>query len=314
MSWSADGFEAALFEDVRRIFKDGLPLQTSAASMAALAEMAEAVSTTKNDGKAGYYSAVIAAALCLAIDRFDDETRRDGLTAFFGFDADPGETMEQRLAKACPMLAYKVNGGTYRNGPSLGRVKRKVGTEYRLVTDIIIDDVTQQLVALAAEHGFVYSGRFATVDGDQASTAPVGEVRTPTQPSMDIDAMVSKHPLSTAFFAELQKLASEGFEATAASNSLPTLAALAQDNGSLEEMLTWAIEQASDDHNWRQGTRHFLGLGDIRGLPLPRRREQAAGYFGYPDAFTFSYGFQEKRILLALRAQLVVLASNGVAN
>ena len=155
----------------------------------------------------------------------------------------------------------------------------------------------------------MYSGRFATVDGDQASTTSAGEVRTPTQPSMDIDAMVSKHPLSTAIFAELQKLASEGFQAAAERNSLPTLAALAQDNGSLEEMLTWAIDQAGEDDKWRQGVGEFLGLGDIRGLPLPRRREQAAGYFGYPDAFTFSYGFQEKRILLALRAQLVVLAS-----
>jgi hypothetical protein len=144
-----DRFKAALSEDVRHVYEKGLGEKARRESMPALAELAEAVCATPNDGEDDYYAQVIEAVLHDAIDRVGDDRhvksdeRREGFRELLGIGLYLGGGIMRRRDEAAPKFGLG-------SGESLRNDKRGD----RKVIDLLIEELLEHLLTLAEEHHF----------------------------------------------------------------------------------------------------------------------------------------------------------------
>lgn len=158
MNEAHDRFKAVLIEDVRHVHDKGLDPMVKATSIPALAELAEALCTTPDDGKIDYCAQAVEAVVHDAIDRIEGrehrtrrhrrtaEERQAGFKELFGVSEYPSNDLTGRQNDAADSLGYS-------SGDSLRQSK----PEGRKVPGLLIEELVEHLLALADEHNFIYS-------------------------------------------------------------------------------------------------------------------------------------------------------------
>jgi hypothetical protein len=155
---------AALAKDVDNIYKDGFPELVEPQTIPALAELAEALSPTPNDGKDDYCRQTVEALLRQAVGRLRPAAYRPGVSELLGLGADA-----LRIGVRRDRAAEHFNR---KSGDALRKAKEGKG----LLIDARLDELVGQLVALAEAASFKYEGRFAS-DGAYSATAMIDSGR-----------------------------------------------------------------------------------------------------------------------------------------
>jgi hypothetical protein len=139
-------FPRALSTDLHRIYREGLPEHTDAAYVPTMTELAQTISGERYAGEDDYYSLQLANLLREAIRRLPETNeRREGIERLFGIKGDHITGLEARRESAAHSLGYK-DAETLRRGES----------SKRPFHDVLLEQLLTQMVALAAEHGFVF--------------------------------------------------------------------------------------------------------------------------------------------------------------
>jgi hypothetical protein len=146
-----------LAADIKRIYRDGFPRFIEAQTIPVLAELAEALSPTPNDGKNDYCRDTVEALIRRALVHLPAEDAA-GVAELLGIN----EPDKQKIGVRQDRAAEHFERGS---GDSL-RHREEGG---RKVIDIRLeDDLAGQLVALAASAKFEYGGRFEPGDDSRA--------------------------------------------------------------------------------------------------------------------------------------------------
>jgi hypothetical protein len=170
----------ALVADVQKLYKDGFPGLIEPQTIPALAELAEALSPTPNDGKDDYCRQTVEALLRKAIGRLRSADR-PGVSELLGIDVDDRLGVGARLDRAAEHFGRK-------SGEALRKAREGDGK----LTEARFKELAGQLVALAEAAGFKYDGRFK-----------------PDETDADAKGSVAVHPSR-----QLRKLALVGLAAT----------------------------------------------------------------------------------------------------
>jgi hypothetical protein len=151
----------AFKRDLRYIYEEGLPDDLSQGDIPDLAELAAIVA-----GRTGGASLadIIEAMLFRALNLVQVD-HQEGLEALFGLGDPRTIELTKRRDIAAPLLDY-------RNADSLRRSKK--GDPPQLVTDLLLDDVVEQLIILAKKHP-AYWWTFFGKECLSLSAAPVDE-------------------------------------------------------------------------------------------------------------------------------------------
>jgi hypothetical protein len=136
----------ALTGDIEKIYKDGFPRLIEPQTIPALAELAEALSTTQNDGKDDYCRETVEALLRQAVGGLRP-IDRPGVSELLGLDLPDKLGVGARRDRAAECFG-KPTGDSLRNAQ-----------KGKFVSDLL-DELVGQLVALGETAGFKYEGRF----------------------------------------------------------------------------------------------------------------------------------------------------------
>jgi hypothetical protein len=123
MIQSSELLKAALASDVTHIYKQGFHAKIGAASIPALAELAETLSTSRNDGKDDYCRQTVEALLRRAIGRLPTE-ERDGVTELLGVDEPNRRGVGFRRDSAAKLLGFE-SGDSLRHSPDEEAILRR---------------------------------------------------------------------------------------------------------------------------------------------------------------------------------------------
>ncbi len=140
-----DRFKAVLIEDLQHVCEKALDKQIKRTSIPALAELAEALCPTPNNGQADYYGEAVEAALHRAISRVgadkraNAKERREGFTELLGIGEHKGGQVMRRRDDVAPKFG------------------RRSGEALRKAEGLLFDELAGHLLALAKEHDFFYS-------------------------------------------------------------------------------------------------------------------------------------------------------------
>jgi hypothetical protein len=299
MIQSLELLKAVLASDVTHIYKTGFHPKIGAASIPALAELAEALSTTSNDGKDDYCRQVVEALLRLAIDRLPVE-KRDGVIELLGINEPDRLGIGVRLENAAKHLGYK-------NGESLRKARR----EGRYVPEVLLEDVVDRLLALATDAGFSYTGRFTS-----GLTSQNAGVRRIIRHTLAHTKNITATQLSNALSLQLRDLCTEGFQSAHDQALVLTLNELAESiidgvgstTEKTEVLLSWAIHEVENNDQRREGVTDLFDLGRVRGLKLPQRRERADPNLHDQHSRLRPRYQDETEIIKTIKERLVALA------
>lgn len=294
MTRGSDLLKDALVSDVGRIYKQGFHAMIEAASIPALAELAEALSPTRADGKADYYRQVIEALLRRAIDRLPSEVRA-GSADLLGINEPNKQRIGVRRNSAAANLGFE-------SGDSLRQSKRAG----RKVIDLLLEGVVDQLLVLASDAGFAYTARFTL------SAAHRGAAHVSVSQELDTSELEAAQPLSRMLLRELQDLFTMGFDQMQEKSLMPTVDLLADtvitSTGTTAEraevLLMRTIVEAENDPTRREGIVELIGLGRLRNLELRQRRNRAAPHLGYYDSTHLNRNLDEVEIIVAVKKSL----------
>jgi hypothetical protein len=291
MTQGSDLIRDVLADDVTYIYKHGFHPKIGATAVPALAELAEALSKDNDDGQDDYYRQVVEAVLRRAIHCLPREVRA-GVSDLLGVDEPDTQRVGVRLNSAAEQLGFK-------SGESLRKSPRP---------EALLDELVEQLLALASEAEFAYTARFTL------SPAP----KSNSTDTLDSSELAAAQPLSHPLLLEVRQLCREGFDKAQEQAFLPTLNRLADlvipgmgsTGEKLEVLLRRAVNEVEDDPARRKGITELLGLGSPRGLSFEQRRNRAAPDLGYetstnPERYRPK---EESGIILNLRERLLVLA------
>jgi hypothetical protein len=299
MNRASDLLKDALASDVRHIYKQGFHPMIGAASIPALAELAEVLSPTRNDGKADYYRQIVEALLRRAIDCLPVEVCA-GTADLLGVN----EPEKQRIGARRDIAAEHLG---FESGDSLRQSKR-AGHK---VIDLLLEGVVDQLLILASGAEFAYTARFTLSIPSQGN--PLLE--------LDSSQLEAAQPLSRALLREVQDLFTKGFDRMQEEGRMPTLDKLADmaitGAGSTAEkaevLLLRTIAEIEDDPMRREGIVELVGLGRLRSLELRQRRNRAAPHLGYYDSTHLNRNPEEADVMVAVKTSLFARAiGNGI--
>ncbi len=162
MSQDLDAFQAALDADLQHIYRDGLPERIEADYAPALTELAEAISGEQHSGERDHYSLQVENLLREAIGGLStSRERREGLEKLFGISGDRLLGLEARRANAAQSLGYK-DTETLRRGE----------VNKRPLHEVVLEQILQQVLALASKRDFVYTARYRTPELPSKPEAP----------------------------------------------------------------------------------------------------------------------------------------------
>jgi hypothetical protein len=293
MNQGSDLLKDALASDVRHIYKQGFHPMIEAASIPALAEMAEVLSPFHKDGKADYYRQVVEALLRRAIENLPTEVRA-GSADLLGINEPDKQRIGVRQNRAAESLGLK-------SGDSLRKTKRGG----RKVIDVLLEDVVDQLIVLASDAGFAYTAQFTLLVPPQASAL-----------ELDSSELRAAQPLSRALLREIQGLFTDGLDPMQETGRMPTLDRLADQvipgkastTEKAEVLLMRTIAEVENDPMRREGIVELMGLGQLRNLELRQRRNRAAPYLGYHDSTHLNRYPEEADIIVEVKKSLFARA------
>jgi hypothetical protein len=147
----------ALVVDVDKLYKEGFPRLIEPQTIPALAELAEALSTTQNDGKDDYCRETVEALLRQAVGGLRPADR-PGVSELLGLD----------LPDKLGLVARRDRAAEYFGKPS-GEALRKAKEGDSLLTDARLDELVGQIAVLAKAVSFNYEGRFVPDDFHDAA-------------------------------------------------------------------------------------------------------------------------------------------------
>jgi hypothetical protein len=216
-------------------------------------------------------------------DRFPRGQLRAGLAELLGIGERSWKNANERFDNAAIEMGYA-------SGESLRQTQRKVAG--RLIWEECLAQLAEQLVALANEARFTYTGKFAQ---PVVSSRPIGLGDVRRTPTDDYDS--TAQALALLILAELQAAFTYGVELSVSTDRLPTITLIAAaafpDDGAIlqqvEALLRWAIDDREPDEMRRTGIIELLEIGKLRGLELNPRRDRAAPFFGYKAGFNFNW-------------------------
>jgi hypothetical protein len=151
----------ALVADVQKIYKDGFSRLIEPQTVPALAELAEELSPTQNDGKDDYCRQTVEALLRRAIGQLRPADR-PGVSELLGVDMDDWLRVGNRRDRAAEHF-----------GRASGESLRKAMEGDRTLIEARLDELAGQLLALAEAVGFKYDGRFESSKPDAATSSPL---------------------------------------------------------------------------------------------------------------------------------------------
>ncbi len=277
-------WQVELNRDVARVYHQGLEPTISPRAIPALAELAEEASADKFDGSDDFYAEVVEQALHRAIAevarstalfRTGDKQIEEGLAKLFGIHGERRLGLGSRRDDAGPSLGY-LNGDE-----GLRKAKR----DGRRLYEVIIDELTEQLIAIAAELSVGYQRRFQPLESD----LPPFELVKGMQDLKRGWRGPRIAGLSDSLLDELRELCACGLttddETRLSDRYFPNLRGLTErvmDLGkssgfprdAVETVLSWAIDRVvilgiADEQ--RDGFFALFGIGKYRGMSLERR-------------------------------------------
>jgi hypothetical protein len=311
-----DDLREALRADVATLYKYGLDPAVGSATIPRVAALADALSQQAGESSDGYQ--VVKDFLHRVIGEVSERVAKlpkrkhvtpqqaaDGLLEVFGIGKSGYH--EGKLDRG------ERGGQAWGYAPEVFR--RAERDNVKILETLIPEELVNQLVTLAEDHGFTYSGPLPpSPDGKTELERIEGKAQL-----VNGEWALKASTLGRAIFEEVQTLCHKGFQTAAREKrSIKNLAALAEraaqgrnDRSAfaqdLEAVLLWVVDQiAESDH--RDGVIEFLGLGEKRGLSLKERREHAALSFGYEDGKRFVNDGRESRIIHFIRDRFVILA------
>jgi hypothetical protein len=148
---------SALAVDVQKVYKDGFPRLIEPQTIPALAELAEALSPTPNDGKDDYCRQTVEAVLRRAVGRLRP-VDRPGVSELLGINEEDALRVGVRRDRAAEDFGRK-------NGEALRKAKDGDG----LLIKARLDEFVGQLLTLAEAAHFAYEGRFESAHPDAAT-------------------------------------------------------------------------------------------------------------------------------------------------
>jgi hypothetical protein len=284
MSPGQDLFKAVLAGDLTHILKNGLHPKIAPGAIPAIAELAEALSPSKNDGQDDYYRQAVEALLRRAIGQLPPEVR-DGVVDLLGLN-DGERRVGVRMDQAAEHLGFK-------NGDSL-RHSRKPAE--------LLGALVDQLLEFAEGGGFPYAARFIL---------PAAELGR----SLDSAELAATRPFALDLLRELRGLFTQGFEASQEKSVTPLLNRLAEalidGTGSTAEkteiLLRSGIHLIESDTRRRVGIEDVFGIGYTRDVELEHRRDRAAPNLGMPRAGMLRRNQLETPLVVDLKNALLPL-------
>jgi hypothetical protein len=161
-----DNFKAELAADLQRLYERGLPETIEAEAVPASTELGEWVSNETNTGESGYSRLQNEILLREAIHRIrGNADRKQGLEKLFGISGDEVLGLQARRENAANLLGYK-DADTLRRGE----------VDKRPLRDVILEELLDQMLALASERGFSYVARYCKAEPLGDDTTEPGNV------------------------------------------------------------------------------------------------------------------------------------------
>jgi hypothetical protein len=316
MSPRTDALREALQADVATLYEHGLDPAVGSATIRTVAALANALGQPAGEGGDSYQ--LVKDLLYRVIGEIAERVAKlpkrkhvtpkqaaDGLHEVFGIGKSGYH--EGKIDRA------ERGGQSWGYAHEVFRRAERDGSE--ILEELIFEELVNQLVTLAEDHGFTYSGPLQpSVEAKTLLEIIEGKPRL-----VNGEWALKASTLGRAIFEEVQTLCHKGFQTAAREKkSIKNLAALAERAAqgkrdrsnfaqNLEAVLLWIVDQiAEPDH--RNGVTEFLGLGEKRGLSLKERRERAALSFGYEDGRRFVNDGRESRIIHFIRDRFIMLA------
>ncbi len=266
----AADLERVLLADVMQIHARGLFADPEAIPV--LAELALGTDGDPNDC-AGEVERLLQDALAhlRRFDRFSGEQLRKGTAELLGIGDHKWTTQTDRFTNAAIELRYK-------NGESLRKSMHKQPDKMdKYVWKQYYELLVAQLITLANQGGFIYTGRFATPPASQRGPIPAERKLT------DTEAIAAK-VLASRIFDEMRSACEEGVERVAVTSKVPRCTILAlimfpgggTISGKTEALFTSLISELAGDNQIRyDGMIELFDLGALRGLSFAQRRARA---------------------------------------